>query len=321
MKRTRLLSLVLSTSALALLVASFGCKPKQTMNDAADSVSRYAKEMGTSAEKLGTKAGQTLGLVEKKWDYVRLAFRDGEPALVTTGGYAVADERELGRALVLEWLGKYKRYSHDRMDRYLNRLAAAVTAYSARPASPVTVIVLDSEEVMCFGTPGGYVLVTLGGLRAAESESELAGYLALGIAHAQLNHSLTLLERIAGGPLVFEKGVPQEPVRLSAAAEETVALILRNGYAAADTQAAAREATQWMIRLGYEPGSLKAFSERVKVRKQAKNPILPAEDLAFARQVEEAVDQRLAELHAPTSGRTVVPRFRRECMSCLPIPR
>lgn len=313
----------------AAVVAIFGvalgfftsCKPKQSANNAADSVSRYAKEMSESAGKLGTKAGQTLGLVEKKWDYVRLAYGDGETTASIQGRYAVAEEREIGRALAVGWTAKFGCYTHDRLDRYLNRIVAALAAYSDRPALPATVIMLDTEEVRCFGAPGGFVFISLGALRATESESELAACVALGLAHAQLQHTLSLFERIAGGALAFEKGAPVEPIRFSAASEETVALLVRNGYVAADVRSAAREATRLLVRLGYEPGGLKAFIERTKVRRQMKHPIIPADELAYCKTVEDAVAQRLEELHAPETGRSLVPRFRRECASCLPIPR
>jgi hypothetical protein len=308
---------LLSCATLGFFVS---CKPKQSVDSATDSVSRYAKEMSDSAEKLGTKAGQTLGLVEKKWDYVRLAYGDGETSASVLGRYSVAEEREIGRALAIEWTAKFGCYTHDRLDRYLNQIAAALAAYSERPTLPATVIILDTEEVRCFGAPGGFVLVSLGALRATESESELAACVALGLAHAQLQHTLNLFERIAGGALIFEKGAPAEPIRLSAASEETVALLVRNGYVPADVRSAAREATRLLVRLGYEPGGLRAFVERTKVRRQVKNPILPADELAYCRTVEEAVAQRLEELHAPVTGRTLVPRFRRECASCLPIP-
>ena len=130
-----------------------------------------------------------------------------------------------------------------------------------------------------------------------------------------------LLEQIAGGALAFEDGAPAEPVRLTTAARETATLLRRNGFRSEHVRSASREATQLLIRLGYEPGGLKAFTQRAKVRKQEKRPILPPEELAYARCVEDAVAQRLEELHAPVAGRTMVPRFRRDCLSCLPIPR
>ncbi len=309
-------------TVVGLSLAFFvSCKPKRTVNQAADSVSKYAREMGESAGKLGTKAGQSLGLVEKKWDYVRLAYGDGEVPAAVQGHYTVAEEREIGRALAVEWIAKFGCYTHERLDRYLNRVAAALAAYSDRPALPTTVLLLETEEYRCFGAPGGFVFISVGSLRAAESESELAACVALGLAHAQLQHTLNLYERIVGGALAFEKGAPVEPIRFSAGAEETAALLVRNGYVPADVRSAAREATRLLIRLGYEPGGLKAFIERTNVRRQAKHPIIPADELAYGRTVEEAVAQRLEELHAPVSGRTLVPRFRRECVSSLPITR
>ena len=310
--------------ALGVVLGLGACKTKEKVNQAGEAVSKYAKEVGESAEKLGTRAGEKIGLLEKKWDYVRLAYGSAEAPAKLRATYTLGEEREAGRALGAEFIGRYGVCENARLDRYLNLVLASLAAHSERPGLPCHVAVLQSEEYRSFAAPGGYVFVTLGSLRAAESESEVAGMLAQALAHSQLRHSLALLERVlygreaeAGIKPVTQAGAQE----FSVAVEETARLLMRNGFSLEEIGAASREATTMLVRLGYEPGGLRAFLARAKVRMLEKAGGRPPADLALFRAGEQAVDARLAGLHAPETGRSVSDRYRRECLALLPIPR
>jgi predicted Zn-dependent protease len=54
--------------------------------------------------------------------------------------------------------------------------------------------VLESEEVNAVSTPGGFVFVTLGTVKRAKSEDELAAILAHEIAHVTLHHGIAAIK-------------------------------------------------------------------------------------------------------------------------------
>jgi predicted Zn-dependent protease len=54
--------------------------------------------------------------------------------------------------------------------------------------------VLDGDEVQAVSAPGGFVFVTIGALRRAEDEDELAALLAHEIAHVSLEHGLKAIK-------------------------------------------------------------------------------------------------------------------------------
>jgi predicted Zn-dependent protease len=310
--------------AAALGLALAGCKPKKTVSDAGDAVTRYAKSVGEGAGKLGVRAGQSVGLLEKKWDYVRLAYLSAEAPARLRAGYGLEDEREAGRALAVEFFGRYGRHQNAHLDQYLNLVLATLCAFSERPALPCSAAVLATEEVRTFALPGGYVLITLGSLRLAQSESEVAGALALALAHSQLRHPLALLERLQENAAPAEATQPvtrAAPEEFSRMVEEAARRLIQRGFASEEVRAASREATTMLVRLGYEPGGLKALLARTQVRIQERPEVLPAVDLSFFKTAEQAVQDRLTELHAPESGRSLGDRYRRECVAQLPAPR
>lgn len=70
---------------------------------------------------------------------------------------------------------------------YINRIAQNL-AKQADVQFPVTVKVIQSEELNAFTLPGGHIFVNTGMLRVTASEAELASLLAHEIAHVSARH-------------------------------------------------------------------------------------------------------------------------------------
>lgn len=302
---------------LLLLFAELpGCKPKDTAYQVGETTKRYAKDLSSSAERLTIKTGESLGLVEKKFDYVRAAYESGEPPMPLKSEYTLEEEREIGRALTAELLKRYGHYENKEVDRYLNLLLAALCAYSDRPALPCSVAVLRSEEIRSFALPGGYVLVTLGALRLCDSESELAGLLAYNLAQIGLHCTLAQMEQLQPGAAISQL----EDDKFSRAVESMSGKLIQDVLAAETGRVCDRAATDLLVRLGFEPGGLKAYLVRVQIQLREKRGGRPLENYAYYKEREQNIDKRLEELHAPTAGRTMNDRYRRECLALLPAP-
>src|SRR5260370_14915935 len=71
------------------------------------------------------------------------------------------------------------------VSEYLNRLAQNIAKNSAAKL-PVNVRIIDSNGINAFTLPGGYEYVKRGLILATNSEAELGGVLAYGIAHTAL---------------------------------------------------------------------------------------------------------------------------------------
>lgn len=314
------LGALLGVGALALT----GCKPKESAYKATENVSAYAREMGDAAGRVTNKAATRLGLVEKKYDYVRFAWGPGEKPLAVAPAYSFEDEREAGRALAAEFIARLGRFEHERVERYLNQLAAAIAAYSDRPDLPATVVVVHSEERKAWGLPGGYGVVTLGALRCCESESEAAGLLATMFAQSSLKQTLHLLAEQAAAAVPEAKDKPitaLPPEDFARAIQATANALLKEAPDAASMAAADRSAVDVLVRLGYEPGGLRAYLARVQAKMQEESGGKPMKEYAWFKARETAMDERFSELHVLPTGRTVSARWRRECSVQLPAPK
>ncbi len=78
---------------------------------------------------------------------------------------------------------QHKIYQSQKLETFVNGVAANIASVSTRPTLPYRVFILDEDIVNIFGGPGGYIYITRGLLEFAHSEAELAGVLAHEIGH------------------------------------------------------------------------------------------------------------------------------------------
>jgi len=121
--------------------------------------------------------------------------------------YSLDREKEMGKQCAAE-IERSLRILNDRaMTDYVARVADNV-ARNSDAQMPITVQLIDSEQVEAFTLPGGYQYITRGLLVQLESESELASVIARGIAHTALRSATRLMTReawanIGSIPLVY----------------------------------------------------------------------------------------------------------------------
>ena len=99
--------------------------------------------------------------------------------------YSPDKERELGSALSQELERSSVLVDDSVVLEFLNRLGRQITITSGAKF-PITIRVLDSSEIDSGTLPGGFQYVNSGLILATESEAELAGVLAHGIARTSL---------------------------------------------------------------------------------------------------------------------------------------
>lgn len=316
-------------ASLAVLAALFliGCQPKETARTMLNDVGSLSKDAISATERLATKTGESVGLLKPQVDFVSNAWKPrtapGDAPGSETLAYVFAEEREIGRAMAADLAGRYGLYNDEKLARYLTRIAAGLAAFSERPDLPVCVAVLRSEDVRVFEAPGGYVLVTIGALRIAESESELAGLLAAALSHVNLRHALATFDRL-------RKELPADAAKtpvlelanehFSELVGRTASWLVKDGHTPEQIRAADRAATDLQVRLGYEPGGLRAYLTRANLRLKERHGTQAPDYESFKTRCAD-LDARVAELQAPANGHNLTVRSRRDCTARLPAPR
>ena len=105
--------------------------------------------------------------------------------------YSLDKEKALGSQLAQEVERSSRLVDDPVVIDYLNRLGKQI-AKTTVAKFPITIRVLDSNEIDASTLPGGFQYVNSGLILAAESEAELAGVLAHGIARTSLRSSTAL---------------------------------------------------------------------------------------------------------------------------------
>jgi predicted Zn-dependent protease len=100
--------------------------------------------------------------------------------------------REINRMLLDQ---QYRLYNDSQVQQYVDRIGQRLVAAGDSRDIPYTFQVVVSDNINAFATPGGYVYVTTGLLRAADNEAQLASVLAHEIAHINEHHSIEALKQ------------------------------------------------------------------------------------------------------------------------------
>ncbi len=245
--------LLLMPSLLSILQ---GC---QTM----EAVTKAGADIATMTGTISSKQAESIKKASKA---ASKAFEEFTPE----------NEYYIGRTIAANILSKYKAYQNMGPNQYINLVGQTVARASDKPETfkGYHFLILDTDEINAFATPGGLILVSRGLLRCCKSEDALASVLAHEIGHVQLGHGMgairgsryTSLGKIVGVEMAKNLGGEQ----LAQAAEifdGTVGDIMKtmvdNGYQSSQEYEADNTAIMILKRVGYNPTALKEMLEQM----------------------------------------------------------
>ena len=182
-------------------------------------------------------------------------------------------ELSLGRDLASQVKSTSQLLTDATINEYISRIGQNV-GRSSDVISPLTIQILDSEEVNAFSFPGGFVFVTAGLLREADDEAEVAGVLAHEIGHIAARHGtrnaskgmmMKALVGIAVLALHGKHGTVEDIVSIAGNIAAPLAFLhFSRGY----EEEADLLALQYLYAAGYDPGSYVGFFEKLAEKKR-----------------------------------------------------
>lgn len=142
-----------------------------------------------------------------------------------TNFYTLDQELALGRRLAADVDREVGLVNDQLVTEYVDRVGRNIALHSdAR--MPVTIKIIDTDDVNAFALPGGYLYISRGMLEAADSEAELAWVMAHWIAHVAARHGLEQVSKLnlnlqefifpPMALLIFKGGAEEEADRLGA---------------------------------------------------------------------------------------------------------
>jgi predicted Zn-dependent protease len=201
-----------------------------------------------------------LGKVIKKADDAKQKA-DKVRGLVVTE----ADERRIGEIVSEKVRQEFGVLQDREVTKYVTLVGTVLAQASSRPNLKWEFIVLDTEGVNAFASPGGLVHITRGALGLIKSEAELAGVLGHEIAHIAGKHTAIEIEKnkrfsfaadLAPGSNEYFEG-------LAGAVYEN---IVEKGFDRGDEEDADKNGIRLANKVGYNPSGLGIFLTKLMDR-------------------------------------------------------
>jgi len=180
--------------------------------------------------------------------------------------YSLDKEKQLGGLLAREVERSSRLIDDPVLAAYLDRIAQNI-AKNSDARFPITIRVIDSEEINGFTLPGGFQFINKGLFLQAEGEAELAGVLAHGIAHTAIRSSTKEATKgefiqLATIPLILLGSDGWAGFGTYEGMNLSIPLTYLK-YRRDSERAADYFGLQYLYKAGYDPESFSRFLERV----------------------------------------------------------
>jgi len=190
-----------------------------------------------------------------------------------------AQEYYIGRTVSAGIVNRYPIKANPAANNYLNLLGQVLVMASDKPSTykGYHFLLLDTDEVVAFAAPSGYVFVSKGMVKLCKNEDDLAAVLAHEIGHVQHSHALAAIStsRITSALTIIASegaqaavgGSVGELTRLfEGSIDDITQTLVNSGYARGQENEADAAAIKIMQRVGYDPAALIRVLETMKVK-------------------------------------------------------
>lgn len=232
-----------------VMISLIGCAAVETATTVATTV---GEATGTISREQGQSIRKSTAAVSK-------SLEDFTPE----------QEYYIGRTVGAVVLAKYPAASDARANAYLNLLGQTLAMASDMPElfAGYHFLVLDSDDINAFATPGGHVFITRGLIRCCRTEDALAAVLAHEIGHIQLRHGMKAIEKARmtealsvlaqeGAKSLGSREVAQLTQAFGGVISDITNTMINNGYSRSYEYQADAASAAILKRLGYNPGAL-----------------------------------------------------------------
>lgn len=175
------------------------------------------------------------------------------------------DERAMGEAVSDRVRLEFGVLQDKEVTKYVTLVGTVMSQASSRPDLAWEFIVLDTDGVNAFASPGGIVHITRGALGLIKSEAELAGVLAHEISHVTKKHTVNAIQKNKGFKMASD-AAPGSGAYVGALANAAYDNIVEKGFDRGDEEDADQEGVRLANKVGYNPAGLGSFLEKLNAR-------------------------------------------------------
>jgi predicted Zn-dependent protease len=182
--------------------------------------------------------------------------------------FSEQEERQIGEDVSGKVRARFGVVQDAAVHKYITLVGSALAQQSSRPKLPWVFIVLDTDGVNAFASPGGFVHITRGALALIDSEAELAAVLGHEIGHVTQKHTINAIRKNNAVKMGTDAAASRAAI-VSQAANAVYANILENAYDRGDENDADRLSVELTQKAGYRAGTLADFLMRLAERNKA----------------------------------------------------
>jgi predicted Zn-dependent protease len=213
------------------------------------------------------------------------------------------EERKIGDEVSMKLRTRFGVVQDPAVTKYVALVGTALAQQSERPKLNWTFIVLDTDGVNAFASPGGIVHITRGALGLIKNESELAGVLGHEITHISHKHAVNAIQKgnmvkvgsdVAGSRVMFLDGLTNKVYEM----------VIENKFDRNDEMDSDKTGVLLAQKLGYAPNGLGQFLTRLDER----NKDTPAQNGLFASHPDTKA--RIEKVTNTAKGATVEARYK-----------
>jgi predicted Zn-dependent protease len=199
------------------------------------------------------------------------------------------EERQIGDDVSAKIRARFGVVQDAPIHKYVTLVGLSVARESERPRLPWTFIVLDTDGVNAFASPGGIVHITRGALGLLKNEAELAGVLAHEIGHVAHKHTVNAIRKNKAVQMGAGKTLKDRGPFLNQLTNKAYEMVLENAFDRGDEIDADKASVQYTQKAGYRSTTLADFLTRLDDR----NKDQPARNGLFASHPEtkERIDK------------------------------
>jgi predicted Zn-dependent protease len=204
------------------------------------------------------------------------------------------EEHQLGQQVSDQLRARFGVVQDRAVHKYVTLVGTVLAQQSSRPTLAWKFIVLDTDGVNAYASPGGFIHITRGALSLLQNESELADVLGHEIAHVTQKHTINAIRQ---GKLVELGADMTRNQVLSAVANKSYEIVFEGQYDRGQELDADKTGVGIANKAGYAPGGLAAFLTRLDER----NKDNPDRNGLFASH--PATKERISELSKEISAK------------------
>jgi len=205
-----------------------------------------------------------LGKIKKGVDTAAKAKNDVDEMHISD-----KEERQLGENVSERLRMRFGVVQDRELTKYVTLVGTVVAQQSSRPALDWKFIVLDTDGVNAYATPGGFVHITRGLLGLIKNEAELAGVLGHEITHIANKHTVHAIEKSKGMDLGVEYGTSKSgwtTEMLAKLGEKVFKDIFEGQWSQGDENDADHGGAIDAGKAGYDPHGLVTALEKLDAR-------------------------------------------------------